>query len=151
VSATAQGVLSISAALPVVGQIATTAQGTLGVTIETTDKTIALTGAQVGVSMGLFNLQRTNDLTGKVATASQGNIIRALNCSLDYVESGYIDDGYTCIGSIFLDAATITAIANAVWARTLPLSGSPATTYGPLTLSQSEINNITYAVWSKQL
>jgi len=50
-----------------------------------------------------------------------------------------------------LSEAAIMAIAEAVWARVLPLSDSPPVSYGSTGLSSYDLDAISHAVWSRSL
>lgn len=50
-----------------------------------------------------------------------------------------------------LSEAAIMAIAEAVWARVLPLSDSPPVSYGETGLSADDLDAISHAIWSRSL
>ena len=54
-------------------------------------------------------------------------------------------------GTLLLSEQAINAIAAAIWARPIPLTGQAATEFGTHNLYIGDLDAIAYAVWSKQL
>ena len=105
--------------------------------------------------------------------AAQASV--ALSAALDAVESGdtvvsSVGISVTCSASLSEDGDTLTAtativtpsaltlseaailaIADAVWARQLPLSSAPSVSYGATGLSADDLDAISHAVWSMSL
>lgn len=78
----------------------------------------------------------------------------SVTCSASLSESG---DTLTATATIVtpsaltLSEAAILAIAEAVWARQLPLSTSPPVSYGETGLSADDLDAISHAIWSRSL
>ncbi len=54
-------------------------------------------------------------------------------------------------GTLLLSEQAINAIADAIWARPIPITGQAATEFGTHNLYTGDLDAIAYAVWSKQL
>lgn len=150
--ATEQGIITASMGgdltLPLTGLVVTTAQGTLGVDIRN-DITLELAGLSVAASAGSLGVANVIALTGNSIVVSQGSILTAVECSLDYWMSGYSDGGYVCgAGMELLWPVSINQAVD-IWQRLGLDIGAPLTEsdisalFGAITISKSGTTTVT--------
>jgi hypothetical protein len=91
---------------------------------------------------------------GYVGSGISGQMVASRQLSVNS-ETGLIDFAtvdFVLGGNFVLSELAIQAIAEAVWARQLPLGNPPdVESYGTRGLSLAELNAISHAVWSKTL
>ena len=138
--ATEYGPIGLANTISVTGQSVSIQQGTIDILIVSSNLMLELTGLTVETSVGSILHERSSQIPSNTVTVTNGLLIRAQNCSLDYVESGYIDDGYTC-DTIVLSDSAIQEIVTAIWSHQLPVTGTPTTS----------ADIVARAVWTRSL
>jgi hypothetical protein len=115
---------------------------------------------QTALITGTATRTRTHDcsgaLDGQTATLSgEATQTRVHEVTGALVSNGAVVAGDAALSfdatPIAFDEATINAIAAAVWATQLPLGSLPRFTYGTQTLSATELEVLSHAIWSKSL
>lgn len=114
-------------------------------------------GSSVYGSANRFrSIGTSGSLTGQGSTIA-GSAARVGGVVTHNVTGSLVGSGSVISGSasttidLMLTESAILAIAEAVWARNLPLTAEPTFNYGSTGLSQRDLDAISHAVWSKTL